>query len=97
MVSRWHYPQSLDEASRTAPQARVTDELLPRGCDRGRDRGLGSRGCGQDNSWCSTEPSDESGAGSEQSLDSEVHGPHTVYNQTAASVVSQLEDETLYV
>ena len=41
-------------------------------------------------------PNNESGAGPEQPLDSEVHGTHTVYNQTAAVVVPQLQDEALY-
>jgi len=66
---------------------------MPRDCGRGRDRGLGSRGCGQGKRRRTTEPNDESGAGPEQPLDSEVHGPHTVYNQTAAGVVTQLQDE----
>ena len=93
---RWHDPQSLDEASRTAPRARAAAALLPRGRGRGRGRGLGSRGCGQGKRRRSTEPDDESGAGPEQPLDSEVHGPHTAYNQTAAGVVPQLQDEALH-
>ena len=96
VVSRRHDPQSLDEASETAPQARAAVALLPRGRGRGRDRGLGTRGCGQGKRRRSTEPNDESGAGPEQPLDSEVHGPPTVYNQTAAGVVPQLQDEALH-
>ena len=46
-------------------------------------RCLGSRGCGQGKRRFSIEIKDESGAGPEQPLDSEVHGPHTAYNQTA--------------
>jgi len=34
------------------------------------------------------EHNDESSAGPEQPLDSEVHGPHTAYKQTEAGVVS---------
>ena len=69
---------------------------MPRGRGRGRGRGLGSRGCGQGKRRRSTEPSDGSGAGPEQPLDSEAHGPHTAYNQTAAGVVPQLQDEALH-
>ena len=95
-VSRRHDLQSLDETSRTAPRARAAAALLPRGRGRGRGRGLGSRGCGQGKTRRSTEPNDESGAGPEQLLDSEVHGPHTAYNQTAAGVVPQLKYEALH-
>jgi len=69
---------------------------LPRGRDRGCDHGLGSRGCDQGKRLRSTEPNDESGTGPEQPLDSEVHGPHTAYNQTAAVVVPQLQEEALH-
>ena len=62
---------------------------------RGRGRGRG-RGCGQGKRRRSTELNDESGAGPEQPLDSEVHVPHIAYNQTAAGVVPQLQDEALH-
>ena len=79
-----------------APRARAAAALLPRGRGRGRGRGMGSRGCGQGKRRRSTEPSDESSAGPEQPLDSEVCGPHTAYNQTAAGVVPHLQDEALH-
>ena len=86
----------LDEASRTAPRARAAAALLPRGRAGGSGCGLCSRGCGQVKRRRSTEPNDESGAGPELPLDSQVHGPHTAYNQTAAGVVPQLQDEALH-
>ena len=50
---------------------------------------------GQETAQHRVQVNDESGAGPKQPLDSEVHGPHTVYNQTSAGVVPHLHDEAL--
>ena len=52
---------------------------------------------GQETAQHRVQVNDESGAGPKQPLDSEVHGPHTAYKQTAAGVVPQLQDEALHV